>query len=90
MQPGCEDATVLAMAPRKKAAPEVAQETAGEPVMPAQYRLTMRQVQALRQEAIRRAEQAVISGDSKTIPRPDSSEVLREIIDAWIAKTSKK
>lgn len=43
------------------------------------YRLDPKQIQALRAEAFRRAEE-------RGSGRPDASEVLREIVDAWIAK----
>src|SRR6266540_3906534 len=43
------------------------------------YRMHPRQVAALRAEAFRRAEKL-------TVGRPDASEVLREIVDAWLEK----
>lgn len=41
------------------------------------YRVELRQAEALRDEAFRRAKQR---GSGK----PDASEVLREILDSWI------
>ena len=41
------------------------------------YRMHPRQAAALRAEAFRRAEE-------RPVGRPDASEVLREIVDAWL------
>jgi hypothetical protein len=43
------------------------------------YRMHPRQVAALRAEAFRRSEKLAVG-------RPDASEVLREIVDAWLDK----
>lgn len=43
------------------------------------YRLRPEQIAALRREALRRAE---ASGSGK----PDASEIVREALDAWLAK----
>jgi hypothetical protein len=68
-----------------KVAPEV---TAQEPgsrakMVKAQYVLEPRQVHALRDEALRRAGERHSS-------RLDASEVLREVVDAWIARGGKR
>ncbi len=47
---------------------------------PALYRLRPDQIAALRREALRRA----VERDSG---KPDASEVLRELLDAWLAKS---
>ena len=49
----------------------------------AQYTLDVRHIEALRAEAFRRAAERR-TGD------PDASEVLREVLDAWIAKGGKR
>jgi hypothetical protein len=49
----------------------------------AQYTLDERHIQALRAEAFKRA-QAQPDG------YPDASEVLREILDGWLAKNGKR
>jgi hypothetical protein len=43
------------------------------------YRMHPRQAAALRAEAFRRAEK-------RPVGRPDASEVLREIVEAWLEK----
>lgn len=50
---------------------------------PALYRLRPDQIIALRREAMRRA----MERDSG---KPDASEVLRELLDAWILKGRQK
>ena len=52
-----------------------------EPRSKGQYVLEERQIRALREEAVRRAAE-------RHAGRLDASEVLREVIDAWIARNS--
>lgn len=52
------------------------------------YRLEARQIAALRAEARRRADEKAKAEGRSTI-RDDASEVLREVLDAWIAKSAK-
>ena len=67
--------------PKRPAALETIEE--GQRAVKAQYTLEERQVTALRSESLRRAAE-------RPRGRPDASEVLREIIDAWIAKGGKR
>jgi hypothetical protein len=74
----------MAKAHQKQRAPTLA-EAAPNPrrkgLEKVMYRLDPKQIQALRAEAFRRA---LERGSGK----PDASEVLREIIDVWVAKKS--
>ncbi len=65
-----------------KAEPQEPEEEEREMVK-AQYVLERRQIHALRGEAVRRAGERHSS-------RLDASEVLREIIDGWIARGGKR
>jgi hypothetical protein len=47
------------------------------------YRLEPRQIAALRSEAFRRAQE-------RSTGRPDASEVLREVLDAWLSRGGKR
>jgi hypothetical protein len=73
----------------KKSAAVAAPDGGGR-MLKAQYVLRLDHVLALREEAAKRSEQAMLGGKTRSVLRPDASGVLREILDAWIAKAGKR
>ncbi len=58
--------------------------------MKTQYVLEIRQIQALRQEAVRQSGLAMAKATpGKGATRPDASAVLRSILDEWISRTKR-
>lgn len=67
------------VAPELEAPPSAGRKpSTTEPLVPALFRVTARQKRALTEEAIRRAQE-------RGLAKLDSSEVLREVLEAWLA-----